>query len=117
MNMLPDTETVGTFARDTVEASTASTRASVKGMQDAGQTLVGILKDQVSLSVEAGKKLAGAGSFQDAMEIQTGFVKSSFDTNVRGFNDLADVYTDTLIEAFNPFVKQAKKAAKATKSA
>ena len=117
LKFFPSADTVRSYAREAVEASTDSTRASVKGMQDAGQTLVDLVREQVSLSVETGKKLSGVGSIQDAVDLQTEFVKSSFDTNVRGFNELADVYTDTLIGAVNPFVKQAKKAAKASKSA
>ena len=112
-NLLPNTDAVSSFARDTVEASTASTRASVKGMQDAGQTLFGIFKEQASLSVETGKKLVSAKSLQDAVNIQTEFVKSSFDNNVRGLNNLADVYTDTFVEAVTPLANQARKVAEA----
>lgn len=110
---LPNGEGVSTFAREAVEASTASTRASVKGMQDAGQTLFGLLKEHANLSVEAGKKLASVRSFQDAVDVQTEFVKSSFDTNVRGFNELADVYTDTFVEAVTPLANQVRKATEA----
>ena len=46
---------MGSFARGAMEAGTASTRASVKGMQDAGQTMMAHFKEQMSLSVETGK--------------------------------------------------------------
>lgn len=105
------------LARGAMEASTASTRASVKGMQDAGQTMMAHFKEQMSLSVETGKKLAEAGSFEDAMTIQTRFVKSAFENNLKGFSELSELYAETMREAFSPIAKQAKKAAKSTKTA
>ena len=113
---LPNTDSVGVLARGAMEASTASARAQVKGMQDAGQAMLDHAKGQIKLTVETGKKLSAAESFSDAMTIQTGYVKTAFEKNVNGFNDLADLYTDTLIEAFAPLAKQAKKAAKSTKA-
>ncbi len=112
----PSTDTMGTFARGAMEASTASTRASVKGMQDVGQAMLDHTKSQIKLSVDTGKKLAEADSLSDALTIQTGYVKAAFEKNVNGLNDLADLYTDTLIEAFAPLAKQAKKAAKSAKA-
>lgn len=108
----PTSDSMGTLARGAMEASTASTRASVKGMQDAGQTMMAHLKTQMNLSVETGKKLAEAGSLEDAMSIQTRYVKSAVENNIKGFSELSELYSDTLREAFAPLAKQAKKAAK-----
>ncbi|MEM7330373.1 MAG: phasin family protein [Pseudomonadota bacterium] len=116
-NFFPDTDSMGSLARGAMEASTASTRASVKGMQDAGQTMMAHAKQQMSLSVETGRKLAEAGSLEDALSIQTNFMKSAFENNFKGFSELSEVYTETLRDAFAPLAKQAKKAAKNTKSA
>lgn len=111
-NFLPNQDAMGTLARGAVEASTASTRASVKGMQDVGQTMMDHLKQQIALTVETGKKLSEAGTLSETMSVQTGFVKSAFENNLRGFNELSEVYVDTMREAFAPLAKQAKKAAK-----
>ena len=108
----PASDSMGTLARGAMEASTASTRASMKGMQDAGQTMMAHLKTQMNLSVETGKKLAEAESIEDAMGIQTRYVKSAFENNIKGFNELSELYSDTLRETFAPMAKQAKKAAK-----
>lgn len=116
-NFLPNQDAVGTLARGAMEASTASTRASVKGMQEVGQTMLDHLKQQIALSVETGKKLSEAGTLSEAMTVQTGFVKSAFENNLKGFNELSEVYADTLREAFAPLAKQAKKAAKSAASA
>lgn len=106
-------ESVSDLARDTMAASTQSTRASVKGMQDAGSTVLRQMKDQVALTVATGKKLAEAGSLEDAVELQTGFVKSAFEANLKGFAELSELYADTVREAFAPLAKQVKKATKA----
>ena len=113
----PESDSMSALARGAMEASTASTRASVKGMQDAGQTMMAHFKEQMSLSVETGKKLAEAGSIEDAMTIQTRFVKSAFENNLKGFSELSELYADTMREAFSPIARQAKKAAKTAKVA
>lgn len=112
----PESDSMSALARGAMEASTASTRASVKGMQDAGQTMMAHFKEQMSLSVETGKKLAEAGSLEDAMSIQTRFVKSAFENNLKGFSELSELYAETMREAFSPIAKQAKKAAKSAKA-
>ena len=106
-------ESVGDLARETMAAGTQSTKASVKGMQDVGSTVLRQMKDQMNLSVETGKKLAEAGSIEDAMELQTGYVKSAFEASLKGFTELSDLYADTVREAFAPLAKQVKKATKA----
>lgn len=116
-NFFPNSDTIGPFARGAVEASTETTRASVKGMQEAGHTMMAHLKQHMNLSVEAGKKLSEAGSFEDALSIQTGFMKSAFENNLKGFSDLSEVYAETMRDAFAPLAKQAKKTARRAKTA
>lgn len=113
----PESDSMSSLARGAMEASTASTRASVKGMQDAGQAMMTHLKSQMNLSVETGKKLSEAGNLEDAFGIQTRFMKSAFENNLKGFNEMTELYTETMREAFAPIAKQAKKAAKSTKAA
>lgn len=115
-SFFPESDSMGSLARGAMEASTASTRASVKGMQDASQTVMAHVKEQMNLSVETGKKLAEAGSLEDAMTIQTRYLKSAFENNLKGFSELSELYADTMREAFAPLAKQAKKAAKSTKA-
>ncbi len=113
---MPSNDSMSTLARGAVEASTASTRASVKGMQDASQTMMSHAKEQMTLTVEAGKKLSEVTSLEDALSIQTGFMKSAFENNLKGFSELTELYTETMREAFAPLAKQAKKAAKTAKA-
>jgi len=114
-NAFADNDSMGSLARGAMEASTASTRASVKGMQDVGQSAMAHMKRQMNLSVETGKKLAEAGSLEDAMRIQTGFLKSVVENNLKGFSQMSELYAETMRETFAPLAKQAKKTASGAK--
>ena len=114
-NFLPNTDSAAVMARRAMEASSASTRVSVKGMQDAGQALMSHFKDQMALSVETGKKLSEAGTLADAMTIQTGFVKSALENNMKGFGELSSLYTEVLRESFAALAKQAEDVAETAK--
>ncbi len=116
-DFFPSSDMFGALTRGAMEASTASTRASVKGLQEASQTVMSHMKTQMTLSVETGQKLSEAGSLEDALTIQTGYIKTLFENNLRHFSDMSEVYTETLRESFAPIAKQAKKAAKSTKTA
>lgn len=111
----PQSDSMGALARGAMEASTASTRASVKGMQDAGQSLMAQMKTQISLSVETGKKLAEAESLQDAVAIQSSYLKSAFENNLKGFNELSGLYSETVRDTFGPITQHVKKAVQDTK--
>ncbi|MEM6534130.1 MAG: phasin family protein [Pseudomonadota bacterium] len=112
--LMPMPDAFGTLAQDAVVASTESTRASFKGMQETGTALMQHAKDQVALSVETGKKFSEVTSVEDAMALQTTFVKSAFEANMKSFSEISELYTETMREAFAPLAKQAKKASKAT---
>jgi hypothetical protein len=115
--LLPGSDALGVMARETIEASTASTRASVKGMQDAGHTLMAHMKTQMSLSVETGKKLSETDSVEAALAIQAAFMKTAFENNLKGFTRLTRLYTETWRDAVAPLAETAKQAAKNAKSA
>lgn len=111
-SMFPMPDSMGSLARDAMEASTASTRASVKGMQDAGAAMMTQMKKQVTLSVETGKQLSEVATIEDAMKIQTAYMKQAVETNIKGFSELSELYAETMRETLAPLAKQVKKAAK-----
>ena len=114
-NAFTDNDAIGSLARGAMEASTASARASMKGVQDAGQTMMTHMKKQMTLSVETTRKFAEAGSIEDAMRIQTGFVKSAFENNLKGLNEMSELYAETLRDTFAPLATQVKKTANKAK--
>lgn len=112
----PMNDSMGSYARDAVNATTESTRASMKGLQDVSTAMMSQMKEQMSLGVETSKKLTETTSVEDAISVQAGYMKSAFEAGVKNFTDLSELYADTMREAFAPLAKQAKKSAKAAKA-
>ena len=112
----PMNDSMGGYARDAVNATTESTRASMKGMQEVSSTMMAQMKAQMTLGVETSKKLAETTSVEDAMPLQVSYMKSAFEAGVKSFSELSELYADTMREAFAPLAKQAKKTAKAAKA-
>ncbi len=112
--MFPLPETMGSFARDAVDAGSESALASAKGLHEAGTALLDQITSQVNLSVETSKKIADAGSLEGAMAVQAGYVKSVTETTLKGFNTLSELYSGAFRDAMAPLATQVKKAAKAS---
>lgn len=112
-NFFPMPDQMNGFAKTAMEASTESTRASVKGMQEVGSTMMSHMKQQMNLSVEAQKKLAEVSSLEDAMGIQANYMKAAVEANIKGYSEISELYADTMRDFFAPIVKSAKKASKA----
>lgn len=110
---MPQAESMETFARDAFSASTESTRASVKGMQEVSSVMMRQMKDAMTLSVDTGRQLSEASSLEDAMNIQASYFKSALEANMKGLSELSELYTDTVQEAFAPLAKSAKTFAEA----
>lgn len=108
----PMPDTMSSFAKGAMQASTESTRVSVKGMQDVTSTMMVQMKEQMTLGVETTKKISEAESVQDAMALQAGYMKAAFEANMKNFTALTELYSETMRGAFAPLAKQAKKAAK-----
>ena len=115
-DFFPTTDLMGTLTRGAMEATTESTRASLKGLQEASQTMMSHMKAQMNLSVETGRKFSEVDSLEDAFSLQTNYVKSAFENNLKNFSEMSELYTETLREAFAPLAKQARKAAKSAKA-
>lgn len=109
-NMFQAPDGFGDMAREAMEATTASTRASVKGMQDVGGAMLSQMKAQMALSVEAGKKMSDVKSLEDVMTLQADYVKSAMEANMKGFTHLSGLYADAMRETFAPIAKTMQKA-------
>ncbi|MEL7547363.1 MAG: phasin family protein [Pseudomonadota bacterium] len=112
-NFFPMPDQMNGFAKQAMEASTESTRASVKGMQEVGSTMMSHMKEQMTLTAETQKKLSEVSSLEDAMSIQASYMKAAVEANIKGFSELSELYADTMRECFAPIAKTAKKASKA----
>ena len=107
----------GDFGKDAMTASTESAKASVKSFQDASAAVMRQTQDRVSMTVETGKTLAGAKTIEEAMEIQSNFVKSSLKAQMDGFSELAGIYSSAMKDCFEPFAGYTKDMIAETKKA
>lgn len=113
--LFPMNGSVGSMARDAVNATTESTRASMKGLQEVSSTMMAQMKEQMTLGVETSKKLAETKTVEDAMSVHAGYMKSAFEVGLKSFSELSELYAETMRDSFAPLAKQAKKSAKAAK--
>ncbi|MGC6499630.1 MAG: TIGR01841 family phasin [Henriciella sp.] len=110
--MFPMPETMGTFAREAVDAGSESALASAKGLQDAGSALLEQLTAQVNLSVETTKKLAEAETLENAMALQAGYVKTATEASLKGFSAFSELCSGAVRDAMAPLAAQMTKATK-----
>ena len=110
--MFPMPETMGTFAREAVDAGSESALASAKGLQDAGSVLLEQLTAQVNLSVETTKKLAEAETLENAMALQAGYVKTATEASLKGFSAFSELCSGAVRDAMAPLAAQMTKATK-----
>ena len=107
----------GDLGKDAMAAGTESAKASVKSFQDASAAVMRQTQDRISMTVETGKTLAGAKTFEEAMEIQSNFVKSAFKAHMDGLSELAGIYSGAMKDCMEPFAGFTKDVIAETKKA
>ncbi len=90
------------FGKDNLEALVKSSTILSRGLQDIGQSLLGLTKDAVEGSVAASQQLLGAKSLKDAIDLQTGVTKANFDKLVEEGSRLSDRSVKLVEEALVP---------------
>jgi hypothetical protein len=107
----------GDMGKDAMSASTESAKASVKSFQDASAAVMRQAQDRMSMTVETGKTLAGATTVEEAVEIQSSYMRNAMQANMAGITELAGIYTSAMKDCFGPFAGYAKEAMTETKQA
>ncbi|WP_018146705.1 phasin family protein [Henriciella marina] len=107
----------GEMGKDAMSASSESAKASVKSFQDASAAVMRQAQDRMSMTVETGKTLAGATTMEEAMEIQSTFMRNSVKAHMDGLSELAGIYTTAMNNYFQPFAGYAQMATAETKEA
>jgi hypothetical protein len=107
----------GDMGKDAVTASTESAKASVKSFQDASAAVMRQAQDRMSMTVETGKTLAGARTIEEAMEIQSSYVKSAFKAQMDGMSELAGIYSAAMKDCMEPFAGYTSELMTETKKA
>ena len=98
------------LGKDSMETAMNSLGAWSKSGQAIVAEVVDYSKKSVEGSAAAWEKLLGAKSLEKAMEVQTEYLKSSYEGFVAEATKLGELYADFAKEAYKPFESAYAKA-------
>jgi phasin family protein len=91
------------FGKDSMEMAMTSFGALSKSAQAIAVEVADYSKKSVEGSAAAWEKLIGAKSMEKAMEVQSEYLKSSYEGLVAEATKLGELYVDLAKEAYKPF--------------
>jgi phasin family protein len=106
--MTPDE--MNKLGKDSMETAMNSFGVLSKSSQAIVAEVVDYSKKSVEGSAAAWEKLLGAKSLEKAMEVQTEYLKSSYEGFVAEATKLGELYVDFAKEAYKPFESAYTKA-------
>ena len=109
--MVKNLEDVQQFGKDTMDATLRSFGAFAKSAQAIAIELADYGKKVFEQGTAATEKLIGAKSLEKAIEVQSDYVKSSYEGFVAEATKLGELYADLAKEAYRPFESQFTKSA------
>ena len=98
------------FAKESMDASLASAAVASKSFDAIADEFVAYGKKAAETSFANAKALSGVKSFQDLLELQTGFARSAFDTAFAGATKMAELAVKAANEAAEPMQTRVAKA-------
>ena len=111
--MVKNFEDVQQFGKDNLDATMKSFGAFSKSAQAIAVELADYSKKVFEQGSAATEKLIGAKSLEKAFEVQSDFVKSSYEGFVAEATKLGELYANFAREAYKPFESQFGKVAAA----
>src|SRR6516225_6536900 len=99
------------LGKDNMEATLKPFGALSKNLQAITVGIADFSKKVFEQSTAATEKLIGAKSLDKAIEVQTDYAKSSYETFVAEATKLSELYADLAREAYKPFESQFGKVA------
>lgn len=90
------------YGKQTVEAYVKSASAAGKGAESLHNEIYSYSKQSLEESISAAKALLASKSVHEALELQTDFAKSAFDSYVSEMTKLSELVVSTTREAFEP---------------
>lgn len=109
------TDEMKKLGKDGVDTALTSLDALTKSAQAIAVEVVDYTKKSVEGSAAAWEKLMGAKTLEKAMEVQTDYLKSSYEDFVAEATKLGELYVDLAKEAYKPFEGALAKASSAMK--
>jgi hypothetical protein len=100
------------YGKEAMEASVKTLEASSKSAQAIATQVVDYSKSSFEQGSGIVEKMMAAKSVDKAMEIQSAYAKTAYDSFVAHTTKLGELYTDFAKEAMKPFEAVVPKAAK-----
>jgi len=97
------TEEMQKIGKESMDMALTSLGAWTKNAQAIAVEVVDYSKKSVEGSAAAWEKLMGAKSLETAMEVQSAYLKSSYEDFVAEATKLGALYADMAKEAYKPF--------------
>jgi len=91
------------FGKDGMDMAMNCLGAWTKGAQAIAVEVVDYSKKSAESSAAAWEKLVGAKSMEKAMEVQSEYLRSSYESFVAEATKLGELYVDLAKEAYKPF--------------
>lgn len=101
--MIKNFEDVQKLSKDNLDVTMKSMSAVSKGIQAIAVEMADYSKKSFEEGTAVIEKLLGAKSFDKAVEVQTDYLKSSYEGFVSEATKLSDLYTDLAKETYKPF--------------
>jgi len=98
------------FGKDSMDMALTSLGAWTKGAQAIAIEVVDYSKKSAEGSAAAWERLMGAKSLEKAMEVQTEYLKSSYEDFVAEATKLGELYVDLAKETYKPLESALAKA-------
>jgi len=105
-----NTDQMQKFGKDGMDMAMASLGAWTKNAQAIASEVADYSKKSFEGSAAAWEKLMGAKSLEKAMEVQSEFLKCSYEDFVAESTKLGELYVDLAKEAYKPFEGMLTKA-------
>lgn len=110
--MVTGVEEIQKLNKDGMETAMKSFGTMSKGMQAIAVEMADYSKKSYEEGSAALEKLMGVKSIDKAMEVQTEFLKSSYEGMVSEMSKLGEMYVDLAKDAYKPFETIFAKASK-----
>ena len=111
--MVKNLEDMQKVGKDNVDATLKSFGVLSQSFQAIAAEVAGYSKKAFEEGAAATEKLIGAKSLEKAVEVQSDYVKSSYESFVAEATKLGELYADLAREVYKPFESQFGKVASA----
>jgi phasin family protein len=101
-------DNLATFNRHNIEAFIRSANAAAKGFEQINSEILTFSRQALEDGVAAAKAVMTSKSLQEAVEVQSDFAKTAFDTYVGQVSKMGDLVSTVTRDAFEPFNDRVK---------